>query len=80
MSSAKDKGRKKKCEEKEKKRKKVRGDQHIKVVGVRSLNLDPDLLWKDLGVKLAEVIEDYRTLLFSKFQKKRICFVRVMSF
>jgi hypothetical protein len=31
-------------------------------------------------MKLEEVIEDYRTLQFSKFQKKRICFVRVMSF
>ncbi len=69
-----------KRERKEKKRKEVRGDQHIKVVEVRPLNLDLDLLWKDLGVKLGEVIEDYRTLLFSKFQKKRICFVRVMSF
>ncbi len=29
---------------KEKKRKEVRGDQHIKVVEVRSLNLDLDLL------------------------------------
>ncbi len=70
----------KKCEQKEKKRKKVKGNQHIKVVEVRSLNLDLDLLWKDLGVKHGEVIEDYRTLLFSKFQKKKICFVRVMSF
>ncbi len=34
----------KKCEEKEKKRKEVRGDQHIKVVEVKSLNLDLDLL------------------------------------
>ncbi len=34
----------KECEEKEKKRKNVRGDQHIKVVKVRSLNLDLDLL------------------------------------
>ncbi len=65
---------------KTKKRKEVRGDQHIKVVEVRSLNLDLDLLWKDLGVKLEEVIEDYKTLLFSNFQKKRICFVRVMNF
>ncbi len=71
---------KKKCEKKEKKRKEVRGDQHIKVVEVRSLNLDLDLLWKDLGVKLGEVIEDYMTLLLSKFQKKRICFVRITSF
>ncbi len=34
----------KKCEEKEKKRKEMRGDQHIEVVEVRSLNLDLDLL------------------------------------
>jgi len=34
----------KECEEKEKKRKEVRGDQHIKVVEVRSLNLDLDPL------------------------------------
>jgi hypothetical protein len=34
----------KECEEKEKKRKEVRGYQHIKVVEVRSLNLDLDLL------------------------------------
>jgi len=34
----------KKCEEKEKKRKEVRGDQHIKVVEVRFLNLDLNLL------------------------------------
>jgi hypothetical protein len=33
-----------------------------------------------LEVKLGEVIENYRALLLSKFQKKRICFVRVMSF
>ncbi len=34
----------KKCEEKEKKRKEVKGDQHTKGCGVRSLNLDLDLL------------------------------------
>jgi hypothetical protein len=51
-----------------------------KVVEVRSLNLNLDLLWKDLGMKLKKIIEDNKTLLFSKFQKKRICFVRVMSF
>ncbi len=73
-------GERKECEEKEKKRKEVRGDQHIKVVKVRYLKLDLELLWKVLGVKLGEVVEDYRTLLFSNFQKKRICFVRVMSF
>jgi hypothetical protein len=37
-------GERKECEKKENKRKKVRGDQHIKVVEVRSLNLDLDLL------------------------------------
>ncbi len=31
-------------------------------------------------MKLGKVIEDYRTLLLSKFQKKRICFVRVKNF
>jgi hypothetical protein len=49
-------------------------------VEVISLNLDLDLLLKDVGVKLKEIIEDYKTFLFSKFQKKKICFVRVMSF
>jgi hypothetical protein len=39
-------------------------------VKVRSLNLDLDLLWKDLGVKLEEIVEDYKTFLFSKLQKK----------
>ncbi len=34
----------KECEEKEKKRKEVRGDQHIKVVEVRSVKLDLELL------------------------------------
>jgi hypothetical protein len=37
-------GERKECEEKENKIKKVRGDQHIKVVEVKSLNLDLDLL------------------------------------
>jgi hypothetical protein len=37
-------GERKECEEKEKKRKEVRGDQHIKVVEVRFLNLDLNLL------------------------------------
>jgi hypothetical protein len=31
-------------------------------------------------VKLGKVIEDYKMLLLSKFQKKRICFVRVKNF
>ncbi len=57
-------GERKECEEKEKKRKEVRGYQHIKVVEVRSLKLDLELLWKDLKVKLGEVVEDYRTLIF----------------
>jgi hypothetical protein len=36
--------KRKEFEEKEKKRKEVRGDQHIKVVEVRFLNLDLNLL------------------------------------
>ncbi len=53
------KGERKKCEKKEKKRKKVRGDQHIKVVEVKFLNLDLDLLWKDLGMKVGK---DYKRI------------------
>jgi hypothetical protein len=37
-------GDRKECEEKENKRKEVRGYQHIKVVEVRFLNLNLDLL------------------------------------
>jgi hypothetical protein len=37
-------GERKECEEKENKIKEVKGDQHIKVVEVRYLNLDLDLL------------------------------------
>jgi hypothetical protein len=44
LSSAKEKRGKERSEEKEKKRKEVRGDQHIKVMKVRFLNLDLDLL------------------------------------
>jgi hypothetical protein len=39
----------------------------LKVVEAWFLNLNLDLLWKDLGVKLGEIIEDYKTFLFSKF-------------
>ncbi len=75
-------GERKECEEKEKKRKEKKWEEinTSKVVKVRSLNLDLDLLWKVLGVKLREIREDYKTFIFSKFQKKMICFVRVMSF
>ncbi len=34
-------------------------------------------LWKS---DLREIVKDYKTLLFSNFQKKKMCFVRVMSF
>ncbi len=37
-------GERKECEEKEKKRKEVKGDQHIKVVEIRSLKLDLELM------------------------------------
>jgi hypothetical protein len=51
-----------------------------KVVEIKSLNLNLDLPWKNLEVKLEEIIENYNTFLFSNFQKNRICFVRVISF
>jgi hypothetical protein len=39
----------------------------LMVVEVRSLNLDLDLLWKKLEMKLAEIIEGYKTFLFLEF-------------
>jgi hypothetical protein len=67
-------------EENVKKKKRWKEINTSKVVKVRYLNLDLDLLWKGFGMKLGEIIEDYKTFLFLNFQKKRICFVRVMSF
>ncbi len=64
-------------EKKEKKRKEI---NISKVVKVRILNLYLDLPWKDLTIKFWKIIEDYKTLIFLKFQKKRICFGRFMSF
>ncbi len=65
-------GDRKECEEKENKRKEVRGYQHIKVVEVRFLNLNLDLLWNDLGVKLGGIIEDYKTLYSHIFKRKNM--------
>jgi hypothetical protein len=75
LSSAKEKRGKERSEEKKKKRKEVRGDPHIK--GCESQILKSR---SRSTMKLGEIVEDYKTLLFSKFQKKRICFVRVMRF
>ncbi len=80
MSSAKRDEERKEVKKKKRKEKRWKEIHISRVMEVRSLNLEIDLLWKDLGVKLGEIIEDYNTLLFSKFQKKNICFVRVMSF
>jgi hypothetical protein len=59
---------------KRKKRKEKRWEEinTSKVVEVKSLNLDLDILWKDLGMKLEEVIEDCKTFLFSKVKKKKM--------
>jgi hypothetical protein len=51
-----------------------------RVEEVISLNLDLHLLWNDLGVKLGEIVEDYKMFLFSQFQKKNNFFVKVMNF
>jgi len=59
---------------KERKEKRWEDINILKVVEVRSLNLDLDLLWKDLGVKLGEIIKDYKTFLLSNFQKKKDMF------
>jgi hypothetical protein len=59
---------------KRKKRKEKRWEEinTSKVVEVKSLNLDLDILWKDLGMKLEEVIEDCKMFLFSKVKKKKM--------
>jgi hypothetical protein len=57
----------------------VKGDLS-RVMEVKSLNLDLNLLWKDLEMKLGEIIEDYKTHLFSNFQKKRICLWKLWTF
>jgi hypothetical protein len=63
----------KECEKKEKKRKEKKWEEIN--TSKDALNLDLDILWKDLIVKLGGIIENYKTLLSSKFQKKKICFV-----
>jgi hypothetical protein len=55
-------------EVKRKKRKEKRWKE-IKISRVEeviSLNLNLHLLWNDLGVKLGEIVEDYKTLLSSQ--------------
>jgi len=51
-----------------------------KVIKVRILNLNPNLLSKDLEVKFGRIIKEYKVLLFSKLQRKWIFFLRVMRF
>jgi hypothetical protein len=70
----------KECEKKEKKRKEVRGDQHIKSCGSQIFKSRSRSTMKRSWIETWRIIEDYKILLFSKFQKKRICFVRVMNF
>jgi hypothetical protein len=54
--------------------------QRPKVMKVKFLNLDLGLLSKYLGVKFGETIKQYEALLFTKFQRKNMCFVRIMRF
>jgi hypothetical protein len=44
----------------------------LKVIKVKYLNLDTNLLCKDLEVKLGRIVKDYKVFLFSKFQKKKM--------
>jgi hypothetical protein len=43
-----------------------------KVMEIRSLNVDLDLMWKDLGVKLGEIKEDLRHFYFQNFKKNKM--------
>jgi hypothetical protein len=54
----------KKCEDKKKRWEEINTS---KVVKVESLNIDQDILWKDIEVKLKGIIEDYKMFLFSNF-------------
>jgi len=72
LSSVKEKWGKEKNEEKEKKRKRWEEIHISKVVEVRSLNLNLDLLWKDLGVKLGEIVEDYNASIFKNLEEKDV--------
>jgi hypothetical protein len=67
----------KECEKKKKKRKEVRRDQDIKGCGKQIFKSASRSIVKRSWMKLGEIIEDYKMFLFSKFQKKMICFVRV---
>jgi len=59
---------------KEKKRKKLQDQRLCKL---NCLNLNRlDLLSKNIDVKLGKVIKKYEAFLFSKFQRKWICFMR----
>jgi hypothetical protein len=63
-------GKGKNVKRKKKKRKEVRGNQHIKGCESQIFKSRSKSIVKDLEVKLGEIIEDYKTLLFSKFPKK----------
>jgi hypothetical protein len=56
----------KKCEEKEKKRKELKGDQHIK-------GCESQILKSKSIVNLESIVEDYKIFLFSKFSIKKKC-------
>ncbi len=70
MSNAKEKWGKERTEKKKKKKNEMKWEEIpiSRVVEVRSLNLD--LVWKNFGAKIGKIVEDYKTLLFSKFQRK----------
>ncbi len=58
----------------------MRRDQDIKGCGKQIFKSASRSIVKRSWMKLGEIIEDYKMFLFSKFQKKMICFVRVWSF
>jgi hypothetical protein len=39
-------------------------------VRVKYLNIDLGLLWKDLGLKLGGIVEDYKAFLFKFLEEK----------
>ncbi len=70
----------KEYEEKKKKRKNVRGNQHIKGRGSQIFKSRSRSIVKRSWSETWRDYRSYKTLQFSNFQKKRICFVRVINF
>ncbi len=58
---------------------KIKNLQISKVMKVNFKNPDIGLLSKEFDMKFGGIIKQYETFLFTKFQRKNMCFVKVMK-